>query len=292
MALILAPFLGCSLSRPGVVARGPLVERADLLVAKGETAAALALLDSAVRLEPSNALAWHRRGMLAWAMARPHRSLVAPMSGKNIDLFRTADTSLRLARRLAPDSGRYALDLGRYYLNGDLITLRIRAPGQFSHALKAGRRVGDSALVAAANDELGMVHWRRYESLADRRLLTGLNFVQAQALVVDARSAHSLLTERSVPLKPPAGLGQYATAVGQFKEAVQADPEYPSAWRHLHMTLAASGQWDSLRTSAVKRLDVASHDHLAWLALGLAQHRLGNAVEATQAFDSGLAMSG
>ncbi|MGI8843974.1 MAG: GWxTD domain-containing protein [Gemmatimonadaceae bacterium] len=212
------------------------------------------------------------------------------MSQANIDLLRTADTSLRLARRLASDSGRYALDLGRYFLYADLITLRVQAPGQFRHAFQAARRVGDSSLVAEALDELGMVHWRRYEVLADRRLLPGLPFIDLEELVTDERNVRRLLSDQSVAPKPPLGMGIYEDALSSFKGALDWDPGHTRALRHVYMALAEKNNWEALREQSGQRRSRAPYDPLAWLAEGLANHRLGDAGQATIAFDSALAL--
>lgn len=282
--------LGCGGRSFAPLTPSPRVARADSLAGAGDTAAALALLDSVVRAEPRNAVAWNRRGMLAWAKGRPSRRLVIGMSQANIDLLRMADTSLRLARRLAPDSGRYALDLGRYFLYADLITLRLQAPRQFKHALEAAERVGDSSLVAEALDEIGMVQWRRYEVVADRRLLPGLPFINLEELVTDERNVRRLLADQSVAPRPPLGMGEYEDALSSFQGALDWAPGHTRVLRHVYMALAEKADWQALREQAGQRRTIAPYDPLAWLALGLANHRLGEAGQATIAFDSALTL--
>ncbi|HSJ63510.1 MAG TPA: GWxTD domain-containing protein [Gemmatimonadaceae bacterium] len=283
----LAVQLGC-INRPIAFVAGPRVSRADSLLAAGDTAAALALLDSVVQSERQNAAAWHRRGMVAWAKGRPARRLVAPMSQENIDLLRAADTSLRLARRLAPDSGRYALDLGRYFLYADLITLRLQAPGHFRHALEVARKVNDRSVVAEALDEVGMVYWRRYELLADRRLLPGLPFVDLEELVSNERNIRVLVTEQSVTPKPPLGTRDYERALSAFQDAVSWDPTLVRAHRHLGMALVEKEEWQKLAEHARQVLGSRPDDALGWSTLGLARHRMGDAIGASTAFDSAL----
>jgi len=228
--------------------------------------------------------------MLAWAKGRPFKRLLIGMSQANIDLLRTADTSLRLARRLAPDSARYALDLGRYFLYAGLLTLRSKAPSQCSHALKSALRAGDSSLVAEALDELGMVHWRRYEVFADRRLLRELPFINLEELVTDERNVRKLLADQSIAPKPPLGTREYADALSSFEDALDWDPGHVRALRHVYMALAEKGNWQALHGRSGQRLASAPDDPLARLAFGLASHRLGDAAKATPAFDSALVL--
>ena len=107
------------------------------MVAAGDTAAAIAALDSVVRRQPRDAPAWNRMGTLALALARPrwHGRVAQPLA--QIRLMERADSALRLAHAYAPDSGRYALDLGRFYVFADLIALRLQAVGKFEHAVEA-----------------------------------------------------------------------------------------------------------------------------------------------------------
>ena len=155
----------------------------NALVASGDTAAAIAVLDSVVAVYPRDAAAWNRMGMLAWAKARPQWHGRIMQEREQISMMRRADTALRLAHAYGQDSARYALDLGRFFLFGDLITLRAQAVGKFEHAIDAARRAGDSTLVSEAADELGMVFWRRYEAVANRRLISsGINTIPYHAL--------------------------------------------------------------------------------------------------------------
>jgi GWxTD domain-containing protein len=199
------------------------------------------------------------------------------------------DSSLRIAARLAPDSGRYSLILGRYDLYAELPTLRVQAPKLFLSALASARRAGDSALVAEAADEIGMVAWRRYDALADRRRVLGDVYPQADALITDERKVKALLTQGSAAYVPPVGDKAYAQAARAFRAALAADAGNLRARRHIYMTLAERQEWDSLAAEAGERVMSAPYDPDAWLALGLARHRLHQDGQASAAFDSALA---
>ena len=279
-------------ARPGiaqVAASG--VARAESLAVAGDSAAALALLDSIVRREPRNAAAWHRRGMIAWSMVRPRREAGFMRDQKDIALARLADTSLRRAVAHAPDSGRYATDMGRFLLNSKLTTTRYAAIGFLTKALTAARRTGDSASISRAADEVGMVHWRRYESVANRVLVRGsVTELQVAGREDEARDVEAYLESAAYKLPGFTGETDFLSATRLFDEALRADPSNPLALRHRFMALAERTQWEPLRAAAAERLAAAPWDAQAWLALGLATHRLQRSSEAAAAFDTGLTL--
>src|SRR5215208_1889853 len=142
---------------------GGAAHRADSLAFVGDSAAAIAVLDAALRHDRRDAAAWHRRGMLAWATARLRREAGFIKRRDDITQLRLADSALRTAAALAPDSARYGVDLGRFLLNSKLTTTRFAAQEVLRRSLETARRVGDAAARAAAADEVGMIYWRRYE---------------------------------------------------------------------------------------------------------------------------------
>ncbi len=282
-----------ALARPGSaqIPAASLVARSVASVARGDSVGALVLLDSAVRNDQRDAAAWHLRGTIALARARSGgRAKLMPPD--EISLLRIADSSLRLAARIAPDSGRFALDLGRYFLFADFITLRAQAPGRFAHALEMATRANDLPLIAEAADELGMVAWRRYEAVANRRQIQGMPTVPLDALLEQRHSAKNFLENftREPPEKP--GQLDYLKASELFIRASQANPSYERAIRHGFMALAEEGRWEELRHAAERRLEAAPHDGVAWLARGLASHELNDDRDATLAFDTALALVG
>ncbi len=267
--------------------RSPLA-LADSLAVAGDSSGALASLDTLVRRSPRNAAAWNRRGMLAWSMARSRRRHFALMDQRDISLLRIADSSLRLAARLAPDSARFTLDLGRHFLWEELPQLRLQAPGRFNAALDAARRGGDSALVAEAADEVGMVHWRRYEALAHRRTLITIARVQPEQYLQDPRSITQLLTNFSLPISPPPGEIEYQQAIAHFLSATAANPTNQRPLAHSFMALAEKQLWPEMRRRADVVLARMPWVPTAWLARGVASHWLGDDHDASLAFDSAL----
>jgi GWxTD domain-containing protein len=283
VALALALPVAASAQRQSVIAR------ADSIALLGDTDRAIAILDSLVHREPKNAPAWNHLGLLAWSKAKLLRRNTI-MDQRSIDLVRMADTSLRLAQYLAPDSGRYNLELGRNLLWEELVTLRLQAPAQFERAIKNAQKVGDSALVAEAADELGMVYWREYEAVADRRGLIGITTIPIEQFPADRHAMRRFLDDNTQRFNPPTGELNYTEAVSRFTQALQANPLSVNARKHAFMALADQGLWEELRHAANVRAAAAPYDPLAFLALGLASHRLGIENQAKAAFDSALVL--
>ena len=264
------------------------VPRVNALVASGDTTTAIAVLDSVVARYPRDAAAWNRMGMLAWAQVRPHWHGRVAHPLPHIRLMGRADSALRLAHAIAPDSGRYALDLGRYFLFGDLITLRLQAVGRFDHAVAAARRAGDSTLVSEAADELGMIFWRRYEAVAHRRVITtGIHNFPVFALT-ERSAVKNWLETATTPDPEPSGQLDYLKSTDWFRAAQRADPTAVRPSRHTFMALAEQERWEELISASTERIAAVPDDETAWLALGVAAHRSGDYPRATRAFERAL----
>ena len=173
---------------------------ADSIATSGDTTRAYAMLDSALHRNKLDAAAWHVFGLLNWNMAKSKRDGGFMSDQRVIRLLRGADTALRLATQFAPDSARYWLTLGKFNLTSGVATMRFSAAGQSKSALEAATRTGDSLLMAVAADEVGMATWRRYETIANRALLS------------DGRqSVVGSIIQRSsavCPLRPPRPCGE------------------------------------------------------------------------------------
>lgn len=208
----------------------------------------------------------------------------------HISALRAVDNSLRWAVSLAPDSAQYLIDLGRYFLYSDLITLRLQAPRIFERALRAARIAQDTVRTAQALDELGMVSWRRYESLANRRALVDVTGPQPATLLSGGASVARFLDQHTVVIKPQPGLKDSHTAASRFAEGVTSDPGNERVRHHLYMVLAERADWRALAAAARSAVSRDASDAWSWLALGLAEHRLTHLEIAAAAFDSGIAV--
>ena len=162
-ALLLA-ILGFSTAGPPAAAPQP----------SADSLAMLRTLDDAVRANPGDHAAWHQRGMLAWAMARAHRRTGELDTDAGRSLVAVADSSLRRASQLAEREPRYLIDLGRFRGSSLSSLTRRHASGMYERALDHAREQGDSAAVAEALASLGVIAWRRYESIADRHVYSAI----------------------------------------------------------------------------------------------------------------------
>ena len=101
-----------------------VAQAADAVAAAGDTARALAMLDAAVRRDQRDAAAWHQLGLLQWNQARSARRAAFIKDQKKIRLLSAADSALRLATQLAPDSARFWLSLSRFNVQSGVSTMR------------------------------------------------------------------------------------------------------------------------------------------------------------------------
>jgi len=291
MRLLPALFLAFLCSAVAEAQRGrapsapPTIEAADSVLALGDSSGALAMYVARVKANRNDAVAWHRQGVLAWNMARSGQGK-GLMKSSEITLLSHADSALRLAAHFAPDSATYFTALGRFMLASNVMTMRMAAYENFDNALGAAKRSGNPLAIAEAADEVGMVAWRRYEALANRRQLAGVVVQGIDPKNQDADDIRNYVENFTIKLSGFPGEGDYRKALEHFELALKAMPGHPRALRHMFMAHADLGNWEVLRSSAQARVEAAGWDPLGWLALGLANHRLNRERDAALAFDS------
>lgn len=260
---------------------------ADSIATNGDTARAVALLDSAVRRDKRDAAAWHQLGLLQWNQARSARDPSFMKDPKKIRLLIAADTALRLATQLAPDSARYWLSLSRFNIQSGVSTMRFASSGQARDGMSAALRSGEPLLLAEAADMAGMAAWRSYDALANRGLPSGTSKVQLESNNNwNRKNARDYVNSIASKIEPPTGDNDHASALEYFARAVAADSSNLRYSRHLYMAYAERKKWQELATVAARRARQFPLDFQAQLALGLATHRLANEMGATRAFDS------
>ena len=273
---------------PFGAAPGTPASRAEALVREGDTTRALALLDSAVRKNPRDAVAWYYQGMYLWSKTgHSMRPSVFP-SQEMVRMVSAADSSLRLAVNYAPDSARYFVSLGQFTLKSGYSIVRAAGRLQVNGAIEAAKRSGDIATLAVASDIAGMYAWRDYEFLGNRAILIDGRYGQRPVLL--APTSRNTVDHEPRWLvnkvEPPTGLAPYSTALSFFQAAVGADSSNQRYSRHLYMALAAKNRWEELLSVATQRSAQFAFDYQAKLARGLSLHRLRRFAEAKAAFDS------
>lgn len=269
------------------VPRLSIAQFADSVAAAGDTARAVAILDSVVRVDKRNASAWYQLGVLQWNMARSARDPNYMKDPKKIRLLIAADSALRLAAQFAPDSARFHLDLSRFNIQSGVSTTRFASRGQASDGYDAAKRTGDRLRLADAADMMGMGAWRLYEGIANRALTTDQQKVQlSSANNWDRTKGRDYINSFAKKIEPPTGTVDYEKALTFFNESVGADSTNLRYSRHLFMAYAERNRWDDLARTANARARQFPLDYQAQLALGLAQHRRGEETAARLAFDS------
>ncbi len=264
---------------------------ADSIAASGDTTRAYALLDSALRRDKTNAAAWLQFGMLNWNMAKSRRNAAFMKDTRAVNLLRGADSALRLATQFAPDSARYWLTLSRFNLTSGLSTMRFASNGQVSNAFDAATKTGDRQNLAIAADEMGLISWRRYETVANRALTSDNQRVQLGLFNNWSRDkARDYVNSFAKRIEPPTGNSDFTEALDRFRTALATDPTNLRIARHLFMALGERGRWEELRDLARARALSYPLDYQSRLALGLALHRLNDEKSAQIAFDGALTM--
>lgn len=276
-----APLLG----RIGAPAGSPAA-RAESLSFVGDTSRALALLDSAVRANKQDGTSWYLLGRLQWELARSARRAGFMRSQLAILRLIGADSSLRLATQMAPDSARYWLTLAYFSRQSGLSTMRFGAQGQIARTIEAATRSGDHRLLAQAYELDGTTHWSSYETSHDRAFnMSGLSPFALLA-ELDARNVVDRVRRQFPKALPPTGFTDWATALDRFEKAVQFDSTSQRNSRRLYMGLIERGQWGEVAAIAAMRARQYPTDYQSQLALGMSLFRLDRPREAKRAFDS------
>lgn len=256
-----------------------LVTAAEL-ASRGDTAAALATLDRAVRRFPGLGEAHYHRGLLLSRMATFSLS----------DHLRRAAAQHALERALALDRDNplYLLELGRLRLKTPF--LRIAASRYFHRAEAAARARGDAAVLADVENELGEIYVRRADNAQHRHILTGgaLRFDPNQALA-DWRYAQNFITEQTTAVED-AGEMDRRRAEDYFRAALIAVPAHERAASGLLGLLYDADRFEEFLGVARRLARHAPGSARAQLALGLGLMRTGRDTAATAAFDSALAL--
>ena len=188
-----------------------LVLAADSMIGAGDSAGARRALDQAVEDQPTDAAAWHARGMYAWRTARAEDRIGYMKRVANDTLLMIADSSLKQAVKLRPDHPNYLIDLGRYDLTSNSANVRGRARGLFNRALMLATKMGDSVQISAAQDEVGLTWWRSYVDRADRHIYSYvIKNVKDRTFLKDPRSIPTSLTTRRSARRRRTGRGSWS----------------------------------------------------------------------------------
>jgi tetratricopeptide (TPR) repeat protein len=247
---------------------------ADRLLAAGDTSGALEVLEAMVRRRGREAELRYRVGLVYLARVEPGAAV-------STDRQR-AETHLRLAARLDPDSAKYVFALALVLRTQTDAMVRVQVTGLLDRALRLARRHptplrGEIAYRAAR------AAWERYEQVANRhRLVDGSSGIDHDAFLNDWDYVQDLFRRR---LRGEfAGVVEWREAVRYLKEALAADPAHVAAAGLYVVALGEHDQWDTARTVAERVAAASPDDATGRGLLGLTAVRTERWPEAEAAF--------
>lgn len=285
-SVALALCLGVLLPTGAVAQMGPRPSAAiaDSLIAAaldraraGDTSSALRTLDRATKIAPNHAPAHYQRGLM---LSR------ASELGIGIgDIFRRRSASNAIKRALDLDPGNplYLIELGRIRLKTPF--LRLDAQRLFRRALEAAEKRRDPRVLADVHWELGLIHERRYVTMANRRMITSSvqGFHPDEAL----ESWHytsDFFTTWSVPIDDSGEL-DYRKAEEHFRNALEADSTHLGAAVGLLVLLHDGQRYEEMASVARALRHKAPNEPRLLMSEALALHRIDRDAEAGRLFD-------
>ncbi len=161
-------------------------------------------------------------------------------------------------------------------------------------------------------DSLGNQRWSEYERLTRRSRMWSERDVSLipiarghqQGLYEDSVTAlaeermaflprnkkAAMMRRNSAPFDPPLGAGPYKSALQFYREAQALDSTNAVIERHVLRGFAAENEWKELLREGQRAARRRSGNADAWLAQGLAQHRMEKYALAAAAFDTAIAL--
>ena len=267
----------------GATGNAALAE-ARKLVAAGDSASAVKLLRSATARDPDNGPLWFEYGALLSAQTRYawRRGIMPPGAPQ---LIIAAESSLARATRLAPDSFHYAVAYARHLFGTNVSSMNRAMNVQQSVVRQL--ESSDSLAAAGSADHIGIMQWRRFETLIGRGAPTWNSFGNSERLNRQNLVRYVAENFRAPPVMY--GLALYTDALDYFRYASATDPDNEMYFRHEMMVLAEGRRWNEMGNAAQQRMRERPAQPWPWLVFGLAEHRQGRMRAAQAAFDSGFA---
>ena len=275
-----------SLVTAATAAQGPLdranqlVRDAQQLAIQGDTSAALDRLQQAIRAFPNLAEAHFRRGQL-----------LARLAGTGPEgMFRRhqADNALEQALKIDRQNPLYMLELGQLWLKEGF--RRLEAERIFSQALDAARARGDAKVIGQTEAELGDVYLRRYQSVADRRMIFGgVEQFDAGEALSDPHYTADFLAQHTSRV-PEIGELDLRQAEQHFRGGVSAAPMSDEAEAGLLGILLDGARYEEYLDIAKGFVRAAPQDSRAQLYYGAGLWRANRVSEAGRAFSRALGL--
>ncbi len=249
-----------------------------------------ALTDSLrTRTGPEHAELLHRRGMLAWSLSR-RAQVPPPVSGLSWQaLGHMADTSLRLAALITPDSVRYGIAAGQYLASTFGAFNRVAARQLYHATRRQAEASGDPRSIGLTAHALGRIEWRLYQAFADRVLAVPGDVSPVTAAAADFTLLQTQrLGEAASPSRADdGGESHFLAAERAFEEAMRHLPGSPELLRDAAGPLVERRRWSELRAAAGGVMRLTPDDAWGYLVGGLAAQRLDDFAEAARLLHRG-----
>ncbi|MDH3496208.1 MAG: GWxTD domain-containing protein [Gemmatimonadota bacterium] len=256
------------------------VEDGARLLARGDTAGALAAYEALLKRDRRNAEAHYRLGRLLLARVDPEAAVSADR--------RNAETHLRYATRFAPDSARYWLALADKFRAEDVVTVRVQVAGLVDRARKAAAAAEDDSAVTEAEYRAARIAWERHEQFGYRFAAaeTGKRPIFPDPLA--EWNEWEDFVDHAVR-RVPGDADDLDAAEGALWRALARRPADVRCAGLLVVLLGETDRWAEAMALARRLAALAPDSGRAWTLLGLTYARTERWRDATAAFDTALA---
>ena len=254
----------------------------------GDSASAISSFEAAARRAGKRGIYWYSFASVAAATTKSSwRTVSMPHAIARRRML--ADSGFALAIEYQPDSVRWAVEYADFLFRSDVVNFQ-RATGVLRSALRLAEQRADDSVSSIVADRIGLLEWRRYEIVAQRRMTEVNPNVRLGEFIKWPKLYRQFHQMESQALTPPLGLERSAEARAFFQWALASDPHNALAFRHLAMSMAERREWSALDSAAAKFQRDNPRQPWGALARGLALHRLGRTAEASRLFDDGIAL--
>jgi GWxTD domain-containing protein len=258
------------------------LEEAEHLVARGDTAGAIAALEAVIAANERNAEAHYRAGVLRLARAKD--------AGAVSEDRRKGEAHLRYATRFAPDSARYWLALADFFRSQNLVTLRMQVPRVVGRALEAADHSANPVAIAEAEYRTARVAWDRWQQYGRRYRSSSAG---TRAVVPDVNAEwkewQQFITQSVLPGPTDQGTRYLAAAEEALRRGLAARPLDVRLLGLLVVVFGEAGRWEEAAAILRHVTGLAPDSGGAWALYGLTLARSNRWREAQQAFQTALA---
>jgi GWxTD domain-containing protein len=253
----------------------------DALLARGDTAGAIADCEAHAAGPPERADARYRAGRLL---------LARYLAGAPTDADRDrAERYFTRAAELEPDSARYVLGLAEIARTRTLVLERARADDLVDRALALARTHGSGDL-AEIEYRAGVMDWERYEQRAHRYLFFGeARAVDPYRMMNEWKDVESFFGSQVRPQTDDPGGADRRAAEEHLRAARAADPRHVNAAGLLAVLLLDEGRGPEAVELGRALVGAAPDSGRAWAVLGMTLARADRWSDAQAAFDTALA---